>query len=88
MLRIAIAFRQDLRAVHVHDGAYLGQRFIRSMDCVVDRQEMFGGERVRPLDLEWLTSPDLERRPGPHAVVSPHAGGWEVAMRFVGNSRI
>jgi hypothetical protein len=44
---------------------------------------MCGGELADPVNIEILAALRLDRRPRPHAVVSPYCCGREVPMRLL-----
>ena len=62
------------------DGAYFRHALFRTVDGVIDREEMFGRQLVRPLDRQRLAPPHFKRWPRPHAVVAPHGSRRQIAM--------
>lgn len=78
---ITVAVRHDPGAVNVRHRADLRHILAGAVNGVVERQKMFFGKLVPPLHPIRLALARFEGRSRPHAVVSPHDGGREIAVR-------
>src|SRR5262249_17896397 len=82
ILWIAIILGMHLRPVNVNDRAHLRFVRFRSVQIVIDRQEMLLWQLVRPLDQQRLSASRLDRCAGYGRRTRPPARGVHVAMYF------
>ena len=66
----------------VNDGTHVGLVFFGAMKIVIDWEEMFCGEVVRPFDRDGLVSPGFDDGAGRGAVIAPHSCRRKVTMNF------
>src|SRR5580704_7470622 len=85
-VRVAVAIWHYASPVHVSYGSNLRHILPRTVNCVIDRKQMFIGERVRPLHRKRLPLANLEGGTRPHAVVAPHGREGKVAMGSMAES--
>src|SRR5665213_2045790 len=79
-LRIAIALRGDPGAVYVDHRADVRAVDASAAECVIDRENVSGGEPVDPLDEDAAPAARLERGAREATAVSPKPGGRQVAV--------
>src|SRR5262245_13552882 len=83
IFRITVAFGGRLRSVQVRDGTHGGIVLLGSVYVMIDRQKMFRGQVVCPLDAKAFVAPCFDGWPRRASAKTPAKRRRNVAVDFL-----